>query len=140
MGLIQEKLDLLSSMIYHLDKMKYKYDAIAFMHQQTTPQERYAFNQDEWNELVRDIDEKIKNRYYLLNRKVLEKWVWAKNLRTHPKSIEIMPELRKMLVEEYNQIIDKHLNNLQDIVPKITPDEETGSRDKQTDAQESPIK
>jgi hypothetical protein len=123
MTLIQEKLDIYSSMIYHLDKMKYKYDAVAFMKGEKNTQERFAFTSNEWDTLVKDIDEKVRDRYYLLNRRILEKWVWAKTLRVHPKSIEIMPELRKMLVEEYNQIVEKHLSDVQDIVPQIPTDE-----------------
>lgn len=104
--------------------MKFKYDAISFMHNEPIREERYVFNVNEWDELVRDIDTNISDRYYLLNRKILEKWIWVKELRTHPKSIEIMPELRRMLVKEYNAIIEKYLKGMPDIVPKISPDSE----------------
>jgi len=139
MILIQDKLDLYSSIIYHVDKMKFKYDAIAFMKGETNTQERFAFTNDEWDELVRDIDRKISDKYSLLNRKILEKWVWSKNLRVNPKSIETMRELRRMLVEEYNRIVEKHLSDLPDIVPMILPD--TVGESTQTDkTNESPTK
>ncbi|MDQ3969577.1 MAG: hypothetical protein M3275_14430 [Thermoproteota archaeon] len=46
---------------------------------------------------------------------------------TNPISIEVMPELRKMLVEEYNQVRKKYLNHIPDIVPEISPDPELQS-------------
>lgn len=80
------------------------------------------FTPEEWNELVVDINRKIQDRYYLLNREILARWVWARTLQVDPKSIEIVSELRSMLVEEYNKIVDKHLKDMTDIVPKISKD------------------
>jgi hypothetical protein len=59
------------------------------------------------------------DRYFLSNPKILEQWAWATTLRRSSESIDLMPQLRKMLIEEYTQIIDKHLKGFSDIVPKI---------------------
>jgi hypothetical protein len=129
MDLVQQKLDLYSTMIYHLDKMKYANDAINFAYfrkeqkkEKQPKRERFAYTDTEWRELVKDIDSKIEDRYYLLNRRILEKWVWAKTLMTNPISIEVMPELRRMLVEEFNQVRNKYLNHIPEIVPAIEAD------------------
>jgi hypothetical protein len=136
MDLVQQKLDLYSTMIYHLDKMKYANDAIDFAYfkdqqpkqgNHQPKREMFVYTDTEWRALVQDIDSKLEDRYYLLNRRILEKWVWAKTLMTNPISIEVMPELRKMLVEEYNQVRKKHLNHIPDIVPEISPDPELKS-------------
>jgi hypothetical protein len=46
---------------------------------------------------------------------------------TNRVSIEVLPEFRKMLVEESNQIRKKYLNSIPDIVPKISLDPELTS-------------
>ena len=99
--------------------MNFKYDALeAISKTSEQKQERFAFTREEWQQLVTDIDDKIRNNYYLLNRKLQEKWVWAKTLNYNPKSREIMPELRKLLVNEYNILVEKY-NIDQDIIPPI---------------------
>ncbi|MDQ3969578.1 MAG: hypothetical protein M3275_14435 [Thermoproteota archaeon] len=60
MDLVQQKLDLYSTMIYHLDKMKYANDAIDFAYfkgqqskQGNQPKrERFAYTDTEWRVLV----------------------------------------------------------------------------------------
>jgi hypothetical protein len=86
-------------------------------------EERYAFTKEEWDGLVEDIDDKIKNKYYLLDRKILEKWVWIKTLRSRPQVIGMMPELRKLLVERYNDIIDTYVSKLTKVIPRYSTDE-----------------
>ena len=116
--LLERKLQLYSTIICYLDSMNFKYDALeAISKTSEQKQERFAFTREEWQQLVTDIDDKIRNNYYLLNRKLQEKWVWAKTLY-NPKSREIMPELRKLLVNEYNILVEKY-NIDQDIIPPI---------------------
>ena len=120
--LVIEKLDLYSTMIYHLDKMRFRNNALATLENNnlTADEERYAFTNEEWKELVEDIDSKIKDRYYLLDQKILEKWVWAKTLRSRPQVIGMMPELRKLLVHQYNDIIDTYVSKLTKVIPKYS--------------------
>jgi hypothetical protein len=120
--LVIEKLDLYSTIIYHLDKMRFRNNALATLENNnlTADEERYAFTNEEWKELVEDIDSKIKDRYYLLDQKILEKWVWAKTLRSRPQVIGMMPELRKLLVHQYNDIIDTYVSKLTKVIPKYS--------------------
>lgn len=120
--LVIEKLDLYSTMIYHLDKMRLRNAALATLENNNlkSDEERYAFTTEEWDELVKDIDSKVKDRYYLLDQKVLEKWVWAKTLRSRPQVIGMMPELRKLLVHQYNDIIDAYVSKLTKVIPKYS--------------------
>lgn len=120
--LVIQKLDLYSTIIYHLDKMRFRHAALATLENNNLKpeEERYAFTDEEWEELVREIDSKVKDRYYLLDHNILEKWVWAKTLRSRPQVIGMMPELRRLLVERYNEIIDTHISKLTKVIPKYT--------------------
>lgn len=80
-----------------------------------------------------DIDRRIQNHYFLLNRSILEKWVWTKTLTTNPVTITIMSELSTMLVEEFNQIRNRYLNHIRDVVPPILADPEPLSTQGQHD-------
>lgn len=109
-------------MIYHLDKMRFRHAALATLenNNMTPNEERYAFTTEEWEESVKDIDNKIKGRYYLLDQKMLEKWVWIKTLRNVEQVIGMMPELRKLLVGQYNDIIDTYISKLTKVIPKYS--------------------
>ncbi len=124
MNLIQDKLDLYSFIIYHLNKMKYTYDALS--HDKNEPkkeeEERFAYTPQDWDSFIEALDKKIEGRYFLLNPRILEKWVWAKTLRHRSESLGLMPELRKMLIDDYNHIVDNHLKDFSDIVPKMSLD------------------
>jgi len=87
--LVIQKLDLYSTIIYHLDKMRFRHAALATLESNnlTQEEERYAFTKEEWDNLVFDIDSKVKDRYYLLDHNILEKWVWAKTLRSLRSSL-----------------------------------------------------
>jgi MoaA/NifB/PqqE/SkfB family radical SAM enzyme len=122
--IIKEKLDVCSFMIYHLDEMQYKYEAASSIKSEEEKKEKqetgYIFTNQEFKKYIQDIDEKIKNKYYLVNQKILQKWVITKTLRAYPQSKETMSELRKILVEEYNKTVDKLAKNLTGIIPKIS--------------------
>jgi hypothetical protein len=102
--------------------MRFRHAALASLESNnlTQEEERYAFTKEEWEELVTDIDNKIKDRYYLLDHNILEKWVWAKTLRSRPQVIGTIPELRKLLVQHYNEIIDTYIGKLTKVIPKYT--------------------
>ncbi len=83
----------------------------------------FSYNQEDWEQLIQGIDERIREQYYLLNRQIYEKWVTAKTLRAYQKSKKIFPELRQMLTDEYKQILRKHLKHIKgDIISEISPD------------------
>ena len=57
------------------------------------------------NEIFRPIDEKVENKYYLLNQEIFEQYIYVKTVFAHPSTKEAVPKLRKMLVDEYNNSI-----------------------------------
>src|SRR5437867_5400804 len=65
-SLIEERLNLYSYIIYHVDKMKYQYDALSYGKREISKEERYSYSPEEWDETVHAIDSKLQNRYYLL--------------------------------------------------------------------------
>jgi len=109
--ILKDKLGVCSFLIFHLDEMLYRYNALESLEKNgqdgDKKKERYAFSNDDWKKYVSDIDEKIKNNYFHLTKKILEKWVWSKTLISYEQSIVTMPELRKMLYEEYNLTVEK---------------------------------
>jgi hypothetical protein len=126
--LVQQKLDLYSSLIYHFDQLKYQNDALEFARGLAPSGPiRFAYTDEQWRHIINDIDSRIENRTYLLSRRILERWVWARTLTNQPIAIEIMPELRRMLIEEFNQIRSKYLRLIPDIIPAISLDPEVQS-------------
>ena len=97
-----------SHFIYHLDKMRYAYDALSFKSGNIRTEEGYAFTDEQWYETVNAIDEKIKNSYYLLTHNILELWVWVKTLRHDPTSKDMIRDLRRRLRNDYNSIVKEH--------------------------------
>jgi hypothetical protein len=123
MEFVRQKLNLYSRLIYQLDDMRHHYNALATADGNKNPEENYAFSVDEWDKIVDTIDGIIKDDYLLLNPKVHEKWTWAKTLHVLQEGVTAMRDMREMLAVEYNQIREKHLRSLSDIVPAVPVDE-----------------
>jgi hypothetical protein len=108
--LIESKLDLFSFIIFHLDKMRFHGDAIkerSGIRREDMPEEVYSYSgsKDEFNEIVTDINDKIKDRYYLFRQKILKEWTYVNTSSTILDAALRLPELRKMIVTEYNDVI-----------------------------------
>lgn len=104
--LIENKLDLYSFIIFYLDKMRFKGEALKYIHNEKSEEEIYVYSANEdINEIFRPIDEKVENKYYLLNQEIFEQYIYVKTLFAHPSTKEAVPKLRKMLVDEYNNSI-----------------------------------
>lgn len=63
--IMKEKLDVCSFMIYHLDEIRYKYEAVSSIKSDKDKQEEkqekgYTFTDQEFKKYIQDIDEKIK--------------------------------------------------------------------------------
>jgi hypothetical protein len=119
---IEQRLDMYSHFIYHLDKMRYTYDALSFKSANIRKEEGYAFTDEQWNETVNAIDEKIKDGYYLLTHDILELWVWVKTLRHDPASKDLIRDLRRRLRKDYNSIVKEHQKVLGVGVTSISDD------------------
>lgn len=121
MSLIEEKVHLYTFIIAHLDEMKYIDNAIALVQNKLPDPDGYSYNK--WKELIQQVDDRIRKQYYLLNRQIYEKWVTVKTIHAYPESKKVLPELRQMLTDEYNQVLRKHLKHIKgDIISEISPD------------------
>ena len=107
--LIESKLDLYSFIIFHLDKMRFHADAIKEHSgiRKDFPEETYSYSvgDDEFKDIVTAINDKIKDRYYLFRQDVLKEWTYVSTPPTHLDTKSRLPELRKMIVTEYNDVI-----------------------------------
>jgi hypothetical protein len=109
-SLIEQRLEVYSYVIYQIDKMKFTYDALSFKDgEQKSERERYAYTDVDWNNTVEAVDNKLQDKYHLINYKVLELWTWVKTLQPQNHAIYKMRELRKELVREYEKIREQHV-------------------------------
>jgi|SRR5919108_747343 hypothetical protein len=123
MSLIEEKVHLYTFFISRLDEMKFIDNAIALHHRTPQDPNSFSYPQKDWQQLIQEIDERIRERYYLLNRQIYERWVTAKTLHAYRESKKVFPELRQMLTDEYNQMLRKHLKHIKgDIISEISSD------------------
>lgn len=75
--MIEEKLDLYSYVIFHLDKMRFKGEAIKEHKGDTSGEEVYAYSaENELEHVVSLINDKIKDRYYLFKQDILKQWIY----------------------------------------------------------------
>ena len=76
--MIEEKLDLYSYIIFHLDKMRFKGEAIKELKGDTNGEEVYAYSatKNELEHVISLINDKIKDRYYLFKQDILKQWVY----------------------------------------------------------------
>lgn len=123
MSFIEEKVSLYAFLISRLDEMKYIDDALSSHHGIPQDPNSFSYPQEDWKQLIQEIDEKIRQWYYLMNRRIYERWVTAKTLYSSQESKKTFPELRQLLTDEYNQMLRKHLKHIkEDIISEISPD------------------
>jgi hypothetical protein len=123
MSLISEKIHLYAFIISRLDEMKFVDNAIALHEGKSPDPDGFSYDTEKWGQLIQEIDDRIRDGYYLLKRQIYEKWVTVKTLHGYPESKKVLPELREMLTDEYNRIITKHLKHIKgDIISEISPD------------------
>jgi hypothetical protein len=108
-SLIEQRLEVYSYLIYQIDKMKYTYDALSSKNGEQSVRERYAYTEDEWKHVVEAFDTTLQNKYYLVNRKILELWTWVTTMRGERESVYRMRELRVELNKEYEEIRQQHV-------------------------------
>ena len=72
--MVEEKLDLYSYIIFHLDKMRFKGEAIKERKGDTSGGEVYAYSatKNELEDVISLINDKIKDRYYLFKQDILK--------------------------------------------------------------------
>jgi hypothetical protein len=124
MSLIEKKIQLYAFLISRLDEMKYIDDAIALHQGKPQDPNGFSYPDRDWERIMGEIDNKIQETYFLLKRPIYKKWVAARTLRAYPVAKEVLPELRQMLTDEYNQVLKKHFKHIKgDIISEISPDE-----------------
>ncbi|MDH5463594.1 MAG: hypothetical protein OEW49_04735 [Nitrosopumilus sp.] len=99
---IENKIALYSYLISYIDTMRYKGEALKKIKNDPSEEPVYAFNLEELENIIANIDDKIKNSYYLLTSEILRSWIYVKTLATRQDSIIEIKKSRKYLVEEYN--------------------------------------
>jgi hypothetical protein len=119
---IRDKMDLYAKLIHDLNDMKYRYDAMLSAKGQTPTKVGFLYEMPEWPGIRNKIDSRISEYPLLLTPKIHEKWVWVKSTPAHPQSELAITEMRSMLIKEYNDIHDKYLRRIKDIVPRIPAD------------------
>lgn len=103
---IEDKIDVYSYIIYCIDAMRYKGEALKLLKNEKGKDEPiYAYSQDEWEETIKKIDNKINDKYFLLTHQILEDWVIVKTLFAYPLVSQHIEKLRSALTNEYNDVI-----------------------------------
>lgn len=118
-SLVEKRLDVYSYMIYYLDEMAYHHKGLSYTQRRDMiNQERYVIPK-EWEKIIREIDAKLRDNYFLVEHDILELWTWVKTQYFHPISTDMMPELRNRLIENYNEIAKDYKKILGVGVPSI---------------------
>jgi hypothetical protein len=103
---IKDKLSIYSYFIFHIEKMRFKGEAIKERDGQLSDTEdHYLFTAQEVKETTEAIDSKIQDQLYLLSYEILHEWVHVKTLMYHPLSQKHIDNLRSLLLTEYNEEI-----------------------------------
>lgn len=106
--LIEEKLSLYSIINFYLDKMRFRADAIkehtGVFESDKRGKEAFAFSvtDNELQNIIVAINEIIKDKYYLFRQDILKEWVYITVYFADPSVIDKVPNLRQMVVDEYN--------------------------------------
>jgi hypothetical protein len=102
--MVEEKLDLYSFIIFQLDKMRFKGEAIKEHKGDSSSEEinAYSATKNELEGVISSITDKIKDRYYLFKQDILKEWVYVNTFFAHPTTKDRLPKLRQMIITEYN--------------------------------------
>lgn len=104
--LLERKLELYSFIIFYLDRMRFKGEALKKINNDDTKEEHYAYSaKEKFDEIIKPVEEKMENGYYLLRQDIFKEFINIQTLFFHESAKETVPKLRKMLVDEYNSII-----------------------------------
>jgi hypothetical protein len=109
---VEEKLGLYSYIIFNLDKMRFKGSALKKRAGDTSNGDVYSYSDNELENMVSTINDKIGDRYYLFEQDILQEWISIITLPSAEETKERVQSLRQMLVDQYNKTIIPEYNNL----------------------------
>ena len=110
--LIEDKLAAYSYITFHIDKMRFKGEALKKHGGDTNVEDVYGYTDKEREEIFQAINKKIEEKYFLLNQDILKEWAWVSTLFAHESSKQHMSNLKNLIVKEYNDIIIPKYNKL----------------------------
>jgi hypothetical protein len=122
MGIVKDKLNLYAFLISRFDEMKYTFEVIRSHRNLPQNPNGFVFRGNDWNKFVEDIDNRIKEHYNLLSEEIEQKWIYVKTLPSDPSSARVLSDLRRMLIDEYNNMRETDLKHLQHRIRKLSHD------------------
>jgi hypothetical protein len=110
---LKYKIDFLGSILFQLDRMRFTYEVIqesgrGYIDTEHPNAERYASTDRTAESITADINEKLQQNYSMFSQKLMKYWVDIRTNWHNPSVIEKVPKFRKVLVEEYNSVVDKY--------------------------------
>ena len=122
MGIIKDKLNLYAFLLSRFDEMKYTFEVLRS--HQNLPQnpDGFVYREDKWEKFVEEIDGKIKEHHHLLDEEIDQKWIYVKTLPADPSSMKVMSDLRRILIDEYNDMRRTDLKHLQHRIRELSHD------------------
>jgi hypothetical protein len=87
--------------------MRFKGEAIKERIGDSTSNEIFAYSatQNELENTISLIDNKINEKYYLFRQDILKEWVYVTTSPSQSSTKERLPKLRQMIINEYNNNI-----------------------------------
>lgn len=122
MGIVKDKLNLYAFLISRFDEMKYTFEVIRSHKNLPQNPDGFVIRDDKWDKFVEDIDNKIKEHYNLLSEEIEQKWIYVKTLHSEPSSMKVLSDLRRMIIDEYNNMRETDLKHLQHRIRKLSYD------------------
>lgn len=95
--------------LFQLDKMRFHWQTLDKLNPPQSDnqpkEERYVYPDKDGKEIFDAITRKIEDSYSLFKQESLKEWINVSALFFHPRALESVPKLRKMLIDEYNNEI-----------------------------------
>jgi hypothetical protein len=122
MGIVKDKLNLYAFLISRFDEMKYTFEVIRSHKNLPQNPDGFVVRDDKWDKFAEDIDNKIREHYNLLSEEIEQKWIYVKTLPYDPSSMKVLTDLRRILIDEYNNMRETDLKHLQHRIRKLYHD------------------
>lgn len=102
-GYIQAKVRLYSLILFYIEKMRLAGIALGLGN------EKYVFKKGEIDDIIKELNEAIKEKIDLLNPEALKNWLELQVIVYQQPVLERIKKLRELILQEYNEeIIPKY--------------------------------
>ena len=102
-GYIQAKVRLYSLILFYIEKMRLAGEVLGL------GKAKYVFKKGEIDEIIKELNEAIKEKLDLINPEALKNWLELQTILYQKPALERIEKLRELILKEYNEeVIPKY--------------------------------